>query len=401
MSFTKLRVFYVNTAVSHMLSALLNPIFVIYLVNSGITHAQIAVLMALYSSIPALLMIFLSAISDAWSRRKVVICGTCIYAAAYLAMYLASCYEHFLIAVILMGIATAFISTPLNAWMMDEIKEIYGKKMWVEHVSRITKTGEIFSVLTGLSAFVFLFKMSDFANIKHLLRYFWLTACILSILNLFNFIFSTEKFRRKGESIKNSLKKVRQIFKQFLNLLRSSAELRYIALSFVIFATGNSILFVAFFPYLKDMLNITEQFFNLIYLAISLIAIIFYHYNRKLVEKLNGERNVIVIVKVFTIFILASLFFIHTPIISLLILIMIMSVDIGISPVFSSLLNRAILTRVRSTTLSFIIVLASLGGMLGALLYGAVAQLYGLHTVILVVLIFVMLGVIPLLRVKS
>ncbi len=401
-SFKKLRVFYVDGIISQIITALLNPIFVIYLLNSGLTHTQLGTIMAVYFSIPAVLVAITGSMADAWSRRKAVMIGILISTISYMLMYFASAYEHFLMAVVLMGIAASFVSTPLRAWMMDEIKQIYGEQGWVGYTSRIMKMGELFFIFASLLAFVFLFRIGGIeGNVAYLLHYFWLVAVALSMLDLLNFIFSKETFHKESAGIANSLKQTIHNYKQFVKLTRSSKPLRYFAASFMAFGVGYSMLFIGFFPYIKDVLGIKEQFFNLIYLTTSLIAIMFYHYNDQLVRMFKGEKNTIIITEILALLLILSLLFVHRPLTSLVLLILIMSIEVGTTPVFNSLLNRPIPTEIRSTTLSFITIPASFGGMIASLLYGIIAEIYGMRAIIVTVSIFVMLGLVLLLKMKD
>ncbi len=68
--FRNLRVFYINSILDEILYALLNPIFVIYMLNAGITQMQLGTLMAIYFLLPTVLMPVISALADIWSRKK-------------------------------------------------------------------------------------------------------------------------------------------------------------------------------------------------------------------------------------------------------------------------------------------------------------------------------------------
>ncbi len=399
----KLRVFFVNEILAQCIDALLGPIFVIYLLNSGISHAQLGSLMALYYFILAVLVVVTGSMADAWSRRKSAMLGNLLYTIAYLLMFFASTYSHFLVAVALMGVASSFISRPLNAWIMDEVKRSYGERQWVRYTSKMMKLGEASFIFASLIAFVFLFRAGGFeGNVTHLLRYFWIVAAILDVFILLNLLFSEEAPLRKKE--KSAIKLIRKTltnFKQFIELIRSSTTLKYLTASMVVWSIGYGMLFIGFFPYVKDVLGIKEQFFNLIFLSSSALAIMIYHYNEHLVKMFGSERNAIIATEVFAVLLILLLFFISHPLVSIALLILLMSVETGTEPIFSSLLNRPIPSKIRSTTLSFITVPTMLAGTVASLIYGAITELHGLHAVIVVVLACVVIGLGLLIKVEE
>ncbi len=108
-------------------------------------------------------------------------------------------YHAFLLAILLMGVG-ATANTSFTAWMMDEIKRYYGEHTWVEHTSRIEKYGKASFVLASLTAFVFLFRMSEIkGDVTRILRYFWIIAMVIEISNLLNIALAEEAVVRKRQ----------------------------------------------------------------------------------------------------------------------------------------------------------------------------------------------------------
>ncbi len=73
-----------------------------------------------------------------------------------------------------------------------------------------------------------------------------------------------------------------------------------------------------------------------------------------------------------------------------------MGIKVGIIPIYNSLINRSIPSKIRSTLLSFMAVPAGIMGAFASLLYGFVAQNCGMTAVLLLVFVFACIGVVPL-----
>ncbi len=397
--FKNLRVFYINSILDEILYALLNPIFVIYMLNAGLTQMQLGTLMAIYFLLPTVLMPIVSAVADVWSRKKVAMLCFSLFPFAYLLMYYGSSYHTFLLAILLMG-AGSTANTSFTAWMMDEIKRHYGEHAWVEHTSRIEKYGKVSFVLASLTAFVFLFRMSEIkGDVTRILRYLWIIAIVIESSNLLNIALAEEAVVRKKIAklkMKERLRGILKAYGQAIRTIRSSAMLKYLMLSFLLYTAAYSILFVGFFPYIKSVLAIKEQFFNLIYLASSTIAILLYHYNSRIVAKMKGEIRAIIFVELIVLFLIFILLFNVSSLLALFLLVLIMGIEVGTTPIYNSLINKPIPSKMRSTLLSFMAVPAGIMGAFASLLYGFVAQNCGMTAVLLLVFALACLGVVPL-----
>ncbi len=113
--------------------------------------------------------------------------------------------------------------------------------------------------------------------------------------------------------MKERLRGILKVYGQAIRTIRSSTTLKYLMLSFLLYTAAYSILFVGFFPYIKSVLAIKEQFFNLIYLASSTIAILLYHYNSRIVAKMKGEIRAIIFVELIVLFLIFILLLMSAP----------------------------------------------------------------------------------------
>ncbi len=117
------RVYLSITGLNWFAVALPLPIFVLFMQARGLSLSQIGLVMGLYSLTIVLLELPTGGLADAVGRKPVAVLAHGINLASGLLLFLAFSFWGFLAGMILMGIARALNSGALDAWYIDSLQE--------------------------------------------------------------------------------------------------------------------------------------------------------------------------------------------------------------------------------------------------------------------------------------
>jgi len=100
------------------------PIFVLFLINNGLSLTQVFVLQSVYTLTLVILNIPTGAFADRYGRKKSLIISSFVLLTAFFVYGSSTRFWHFLIAEILYGISTAFWLSQGTSFIYDTLKQI-------------------------------------------------------------------------------------------------------------------------------------------------------------------------------------------------------------------------------------------------------------------------------------
>lgn len=100
-------------------AGLVIPVMVLMFGARGLSLAQIGQLMALYSIVTLSLELPTGGLADSWGRKPVIVASALIQALGMLVLALAGAVAFLVVGTVLMGIARALSSGPVEAWFVD------------------------------------------------------------------------------------------------------------------------------------------------------------------------------------------------------------------------------------------------------------------------------------------
>jgi len=116
------RVYFGITALTWLSVAIPLPIFVLFMQARGINLFQLGIVMGVYSVVIVVLELPTGGLADAIGRKTVTLLAQSINLASGIVMLLAFSFEGFLLAVILLGVGRALSSGALDAWFVDSLQ---------------------------------------------------------------------------------------------------------------------------------------------------------------------------------------------------------------------------------------------------------------------------------------
>jgi predicted MFS family arabinose efflux permease len=99
------------------------PTLVLLLGARGLTLAQVGQVMALYSVVTLSMELPTGGMADAWGRRPVIVASAVLQTAGLLVLALLGAVPFVLLGAVLLGIARALSSGPVEAWFVDAMHE--------------------------------------------------------------------------------------------------------------------------------------------------------------------------------------------------------------------------------------------------------------------------------------
>lgn len=117
------RVYFVVLALTWLSVAIPLPIFVLYMQSRGIDLFQVGIIMGTYSLVIVLLELPTGGLADAIGRKIVALMADVFTLSAGVVMLLSFSFGGFLLAMILNGVGRALSSGSLDAWFVDSLQD--------------------------------------------------------------------------------------------------------------------------------------------------------------------------------------------------------------------------------------------------------------------------------------
>ncbi len=117
------RVYFGITALNWLSVAIPLPIFVLFMQSRGIDLFQLGIIMGVYSIVIVVLELPTGGLADAIGRKVVALLAHSISLLSGIVMFFSFSFEGFLLAMVLNGVGRALASGALDAWFVDSLEE--------------------------------------------------------------------------------------------------------------------------------------------------------------------------------------------------------------------------------------------------------------------------------------
>lgn len=196
--------------------------FILFLVEKGLPYTQIGILYAVREIIINLFEIPSGIIADTYGRKSSLIGSFFVYIISFYVFYLSNDFWLFMIAFILYGIADAFRSGTHKGMIMDYLKLNNWEKQKINYYGHTRSWSQKGSAISSLIAGLIVFSSGKYQNI-------FLYSIIPYLLNLLLIISYPKELNRSFEliNLKSSIG-IRLTIKSFLKIIKQPNVLKLI-----------------------------------------------------------------------------------------------------------------------------------------------------------------------------
>lgn len=234
------------------------PIYLIYLLDNGITLTQVGVLFGAGTLISFLLEIPSSIWADKYSRKNVLLVNGLCSLLAHLVFFFSHSFIFFLLGNCLMGIAFALNSGTYTALFYDTLLSLRREKEYEQVQSRVLRNffaGRLLASLFG--AYIYLQNP----------RLIFLLAALVNVAYIIVITFMVEPFREK--SISTPYRQVRE----GLNFLRTTRMAWKLIVIFSLMVAASDVLFDYYQPALR-LSGASVLSLGVIYFFVNLLGVV-------------------------------------------------------------------------------------------------------------------------------
>jgi MFS family permease len=347
-------------------------VYPIFLKSRGLTQVQINSVLATYFVILFFTDVPTGAFADALGRRRSFVAGTLLRVMAFIVYFYAHHYYVFLIAESIDGIGTTFCNGAIDAWGVDALDEAgYEdlKDRLFSRISQISNAAYMGSAMIG--AYV--------ADID--IAWPWLLgaagfslSCVVGALLM------------KGEKRRSAHLELRSIPVHIAQQVRSGIQLGLGAETVLKLSLAGAVTFAAWAPYwLEWPIMFNERFsrgvwiIGWIYSGLTIARMIGAEVAIRIgCDEYARAGRVTLLLIVASVMLFVAGVFGHRPILSLAMLFVMNLATGAMLPLLQSWFNEQIESSQRTTLLSFSSTFQTLGGSLGLLMGGVVADTTGI-----------------------
>jgi MFS family permease len=347
-------------------------VYPIFLKSRGLTQFQINSVLATYFVVLFFTDVPTGAFADALGRRRSFVAGTLLRVTAFIVYFFAHHYYVFLIAESIDGIGTTFCNGAIDAWGVDALDEAgYEdlKDRLFSRISQISNAAFMGSAMLGAYA-------AD-ANIA----WPWLMgaagfslSCVVGATLM------------RGEKPRNAHLELRSMPVQIARQVRSGIRLGLDAETVLKLSLAGAITFAAWAPYwLEWPIMFNERFsvgiwiIGWIYSGLTIARMIGAEVTIRIeCDEYSRAARISLLLIVASVMLFSAGVVGHLPVLSLAMLFVMNLATGAMQPLLQSWLNEQIESSQRATLLSFSSTFQTLGGSLGLLVGGVVADTWGI-----------------------
>ncbi|BAX81139.1 MFS transporter [Labilibaculum antarcticum] len=127
------------------------PIIVLFYQENGLSMQDVLTLKGIYSVAVVALEIPSGYIADVWGRKKSLILGSILGCLGFVVYSFSSGFSGFLIAELILGIGSSFISGSDSAMLYDSLLKMGKEKEYLKQESRVMSVGNFAEALAGIA----------------------------------------------------------------------------------------------------------------------------------------------------------------------------------------------------------------------------------------------------------
>lgn len=342
------------------------PIFVLFLLDNGLSMTQVMLLQAVYTALSMLFTVPAGLLADKIGRQKILACNSLFALLGWLVYASSHTFSGFLLAEILLALSLALWQAGSPAFIYDTLKELKEEKQFKKVYGHIVT---INNLVWGLAAL-----LGSYLATFSLRLPFWFSLPPLALALFLAFTFTETRLYPHGE-------------KHYLVHLKDAARFTFshpklrLFLIYAAFIFSLSFITYLFYqPYLETI-KIPLAYFGLVYFLLSLAYALGSQLAHPLESKLGEKKILILLLLAHVLSLLALAFLI--PFWGAVIIIVLSFFGGLFEPVILDYINRHVETHHRATVNSLGSLLNQGLSTLLAPFLGWVSDLWGLSTAFL------------------
>lgn len=327
-----------------------SSIATLYRTTNGITLLEMGIIEGFMSLFVILFEIPFGIISDRIGYKKTMIISNCIYFLSKVVFYFANGFTMFLLERFLLALAVSGLSGCDSSLLYlsvdkDEATSVFGKQ---------SMFGVIGMVFASISFSLFFSENIKLAALATIYPYF-----IAFVLTLF-----IQDIKEK----ENSTMSIQSIF----HSLKEHKEMIFVLIASVLLTDTTHTLTIFYNQLQYERAGIPIQYFGIIFMFMQLLGM-----SSGLLGKITksiSKEKLASYLFVFAGICSLSLFFVHTPILSVLLLMILSCIEVLFFPILSAIENESIHSQSRATILSFYSLMINIFTMFTSISFGATAS---------------------------
>lgn len=344
------------------------PVFVLFLLENGLTMVQVMILQAYYAIIIVIFRVPGGAFTDFAGRRKAIILSQLLFLSSWIFYALGTNFLGFLIAETLMGLSTALWDSASSAFIYDTLAAL-GKE---------DKFKKIFGTISAVNYLVWgiaALAGGYLASIYGLRFTLWATAAPVALSCIIPFIFVEPYVHKPSE--RNYLSHMREA----IGFSLSHPKVKLFIIYSMILSGVGSVVYLFYQPYFQ-LIKIDIFYFGIIFFLMNIVAAIGSKFAHN-IEKMLGEKTTLYFMLIISVI---SLLFISKLLIPFAVVFCIIMFFIsGFSePVLEDYINKHIQTYHRATILSLKNLAGDLFFSILSPILGYLADLWSIQTAFLI-----------------
>jgi MFS family permease len=347
-------------------------VYPIFLKSRGLTQFEINSVLATYFIVLFFTDVPTGAFADALGRRRSFVAGTLLRVTAFITYFFAHHYFMFLIAESIDGIGTTFCNGAIDAWGVDALDEAGYDELKDRLFSRISQVSNAaFMSSAMIGAYV--------ADIN--IAWPWLLGATGYLLSCF-----VGARLMVGEKPRNAHLELSSMPRHIVEQMRSAVQLGFSTEIVLWLSMAGAISFAAWAPYWLEWPIMFNERFNVgvwiigwIYCGLTVARMIGAEIAVRFASDEYGRTKRVTMLVIFAslmLFVAGVLG--HRPILSLAALFAMNVATGGMQPLLQSWFNEQIESSQRATLLSFTSTFQTLGGSIGLLAGGVIADSSGI-----------------------
>ncbi len=340
---------------------------VLYFKEIGLSFVQMGLLFTVMSIAAIIFEIPTGAVADIYGRKFSTILGYILMTLIPLLVFFTTEYYLILLAFILLGISSTFISGADQAWIVDLLK-ISKKKELIEHY--YTKDRSINSLAGFISGFLGALFVSLFG-----LKIIWLSFSATYLFGTIFLIFGKEKFKKRKQHIREHFKEFITHNKESLRYSKNNKNTSKILLSTLFWGVVVYVLMaeIIWVPLIQS-LGLKDAFFGFLTSGVWAIGIFAPFLGMFIYKKMKSRKNFLILVLTLILLSTSLVLFFNSLWAIILIYIFTLSLFEFWSPINMSLFHSFLPNKIRATVLSFRSFIFSLIGAFIPLVVGALLE---------------------------
>lgn len=369
MSKEYIRTYYFISFFSSLAISFFFATYAIFLASNGLNLMQIGIIASISMACLLLFEVPTGAFADLYGRKKSVIIGFSAISIATAIYFVSKSFEYFVLAEIVAGIGIVFVSGAMDAWIVDSLKYKGSSENISKVFARGMQAGQIGLMLGSLTG-------AYIGSIDIALP--WAASSIFCMMLA---LICARMMKEEYEiSNKRKISEIRDIAVNGIKYSIKNKDIMYIVMFGAVVIFSSKALDVQWALVFKNTYSLDIKYLGWIFVGFSIFMMIGAQASIYLTRRIENDRRIIILSQSITAFgvMIASMMLGIIPVMTG---IFIQEIGRGaMVPLRQSYLNKEgrIPSDKRATILSFDSMTLSLGGIIGLIVSGYLADTYSI-----------------------